>query len=63
MNHKRLVIDAIILIRAVLGSRVRNLLEQHCETVSFYIAEANAKEAEHYLSNGLAKKYHLAEDL
>ena len=46
MQPKRLVIDANILIRAVLGSRVRNLIEHHCDTVSFYIAEANAGEAE-----------------
>ena len=59
MQPKRLVIDANILIRAVLGSRVRNLIERHCDTVAFYIAEANAEEGEFYLSNILAAKHGL----
>jgi hypothetical protein len=54
MQHKRLVIDANILIRAVLGSRVRHLIEYYCESVAFYMAEANANEAEFYLSTELA---------
>jgi predicted nucleic acid-binding protein len=36
MQHKRLVIDANILIRAVLGSRVRGLIEHYCNSVAFY---------------------------
>lgn len=63
MQPKRLVIDANILIRSVLGSRVRNLIERHCDTVGFYIAEANAEEAEFYLSDILADKHGLNEDL
>lgn len=50
MQHKHLVIDANILIRAVLGSRVRGLIEHYCNSVAFYIAEANVDEAEFYLS-------------
>lgn len=50
MQHKRLVIDANILIRAVLGQRVRRLIEGACEQVAFYVAEANYDEAEHYLA-------------
>lgn len=63
MQHKRLVIDANILIRAVLGSRVRGLIGQYCDSVAFYIAEANANEAEHYLSTVLASKHGLPEEL
>lgn len=63
MQHKRLVIDANILIRAVLGSRVRNLIEQYCDSVAFYMAEANAEEAEFYLSKELAAKHHLNEEV
>jgi predicted nucleic acid-binding protein len=56
IQHKRLVIDANILIRAVLGVRVRSLIERYCDVVAFYIAEANAEEAEFYLSTELAAK-------
>ena len=63
MQHKRLVIDANILIRAVLGSRVRHLIEYYCEFVAFYMAEANAKEAEFYLSTELAAKRNLSEEI
>jgi predicted nucleic acid-binding protein len=63
MQHKRLVIDANILIRAVLGSRVRHLIEYYCEFVAFYMAEANAKEAEFYLSTALAAKRNLSEEI
>lgn len=63
MQHKRLVIDANILIRAVLGPRVRGLIERYCESVAFYIAEANANEAERYLASFLAPKRGISEDL
>lgn len=61
MQHKRLVIDANILIRAVLGHRVRYLIEQYCESVAFYTAESNAEEAEFYLATELAAKRNLSE--
>ncbi len=50
MQHKRLVLDANILIRAVLGQRVRQLISDSCQDVAFYVAEANYDEAEHYLA-------------
>lgn len=50
MQHKRLVIDANILIRAVLGQRVRRLIADACDQVAFYVAEANYDEANHYLA-------------
>ena len=63
MQHKRQVIDANILIRAVLGYRVRHLIEHYCDSVAFYMAEANADEAEFYLSKELAAKRNLSEDV
>jgi predicted nucleic acid-binding protein len=50
MQHKRLVIDANILIRAVFGQRVRELIASASEHVAFYVAEANLEEARHYLA-------------
>ena len=50
MQHKRLVLDANILIRAVLGTRVRQLIADSSQDVAFYAAEANYDEAEHYLA-------------
>ncbi len=47
---KRLVLDANILIRAVLGARVRSLIELYCERVAFFVAEAGFEEAEDYLA-------------
>ncbi|PSJ16176.1 PIN domain-containing protein [Nitrosomonas supralitoralis] len=63
MQHKRLVIDANILIRAVLGRRARYLIEHYCESVAFYTAEANAAEAEFYLTTELATKHNLSESV
>ena len=62
MVPKRIVVDANILIRAVLGRRVRQLLESHCEEVDFYAAEANVDEAAFYLAEVLAKKHHLRDN-
>jgi predicted nucleic acid-binding protein len=50
MQHKRLVIDANILIRAVFGQRVRELMAESSEQVAFYMAEANFDEACHYIA-------------
>lgn len=61
MQHKRLVIDANILVRVVLGSKVRHLIERYSESVAFYATEANAVEAEFYLSTELAAKRNLSE--
>jgi predicted nucleic acid-binding protein len=46
---KRLVLDANILIRAVLGVRVRSLVEAYCERVAFFVASESLEEAENYL--------------
>ena len=50
MQSRRLIIDANILIRAVLGVRVRELIERYCESVAFYVAESNVEEAMQYLA-------------
>jgi hypothetical protein len=39
MPSKALVLDANILIRAVLGQRVRRILESYAESVSFFLPE------------------------
>lgn len=48
MTNKRLIIDANIVIRAIFGIRVRTLIERHCESTAFFIAEANLEEALFY---------------
>lgn len=60
MQHKRLVIDANILIRAVFGNRARELMVAASEEVAFYVAEANYQEACHYLAE-LAPRRGIAE--
>ncbi len=46
---RRIVVDANILIRAIFGVRVRNLIEKYCAETAFYAAEANVDEALHYV--------------
>lgn len=60
MQHKRLVIDANILIRGVFGARVRELIVAAAEEVAFYVAETNYQEACHYLAE-LAPRRGIAE--
>ena len=50
MQSRRLVIDANILVRAVLGVRVRELIGCYCESVAFYVVESNVEEAIEYLA-------------
>lgn len=51
MERKRLVLDANILIRGVLGVRVRALIAQYLTEVDFYVAETNAVEAGLYVAD------------
>lgn len=51
MSTKRLVIDANILVRAVLGRRVRSLLETYCESVAFLLPQCALSEAAEHLPN------------
>jgi predicted nucleic acid-binding protein len=57
MPSKALVVDANILIRAVLGKRVREVIETHCEGVSFFVPEAAYAEAEEHLSKLVVKRH------
>jgi len=56
MPGKALVVDANILIRAVLGNRVREVIEAHCEEVSFFVPEAAYAEAEEHLPRLVIKR-------
>lgn len=49
MSSKALVLDANILIRAVLGRKVRGLLEQHWGAVQFFAPEVCFRDAQRYL--------------
>ena len=50
MANKALVLDANILIRAVLGKRVRRILEEHADSASFFVPESAYFEAEEHLA-------------
>jgi predicted nucleic acid-binding protein len=56
MPRKALVLDANILIRAVLGRRVRRILEVHAETISFFLPETAYAEAEEHLAALVVKR-------
>ena len=49
MERRALVLDANILIRAVLGQRVRWILEAHADNISFFVPESAYAEAEQHL--------------
>ena len=46
MPGKALVVDANILVRAVLGRRVREIIEMYAEQASFYVPDVAYAEAE-----------------
>ena len=48
-DQKRLVLDANILLRAIFGVRVRNLLETYEDSVSFYAPEICFADARKYI--------------
>jgi predicted nucleic acid-binding protein len=56
MPGKALVLDANILIRAVLGRRVRRLLESYADSTSFFIPDAAFAEAEEHLAALVVKR-------
>ena len=57
MNVRRgLVLDANILMRAVLGRRVRELLERYEDTAAFYSPDVCFEDARYYLSQVLEKR-------
>jgi len=56
VQSKRIVIDANILVRAVLGVRVRELIERYCDSTAFFVAESNVEEAMQYLAELTSKR-------
>jgi predicted nucleic acid-binding protein len=56
MPNKALVVDANILVRAVLGKRVRAVIEAHAEDISFFIPEAAYCETEEHLLTLVVKQ-------
>jgi predicted nucleic acid-binding protein len=56
MPVRALVLDANILIRAVLGQRVRRILEAHADNISFFIPETAYAEAEEHLAMLVVKR-------
>ena len=55
MERRALVLDANILIRAVLGQRVRRIIEAHADNISFFIPETAYAEVEEHLARLVAK--------
>ena len=55
MPSKALVVDANILVRAVLGKRVRAVIEAHAESASFFVPEVSYTEAEEHLATLVAR--------
>ena len=49
MPDKALVVDANILVRAVLGTRARELIEKYSEDISFFVPAIALAEAEEHL--------------
>lgn len=56
MNGKAIVLDANILIRAVLGQRVRELLLEHAQNVKFFAPDVAYADARKYLPALLEKR-------
>lgn len=56
MSDKALVLDANILIRAILGQRVCNLIFAHAATVRFYAPGVAYADARRYLPDLLARR-------
>jgi predicted nucleic acid-binding protein len=56
MPSKALVVDANILVRAVLGKRVREVIETHAKDVSFFVPESAYAEAEEHLAALVVKR-------
>jgi len=56
MPGKALVVDANILVRAVLGTRVRQVIEAGAENTSFLVPEAAFAEAEEHLEELVVRR-------
>jgi len=56
MPSRALVVDANILVRAVLGKRVRELIEEYAGDASFFVPEVAYTEAEEHLAALVIKR-------
>jgi predicted nucleic acid-binding protein len=56
MPGKALVVDANVLVRAVLGKRVRSVIEAYAGRVSFFVPEAAYSEAEEHVAALVIKR-------
>ena len=56
MPGRALVVDANILVRAVLGKRVRRVVERFPADVTLFVPEAAYREAEEHLAKLIAKR-------
>lgn len=56
MSSAAIVLDANILIRAVLGKRVRDLIQEHAVTVKFFAPDVAYADARKYLPALLTKR-------
>ena len=56
MSHKAIVLDANILIRAVLGRRVRELIVDSADVVQFFAPDVAYADARKYLPSLLEKR-------
>lgn len=56
MQNKGIVLDANILVRAVLGKRVRRILGIHADSISFFVPETAYAEAEEHLGTLVRKR-------
>jgi predicted nucleic acid-binding protein len=56
MSNRALVLDANILIRAVLGIRVRQILETYADSVSFFVPELALSEAQKHLATLVTRR-------
>jgi predicted nucleic acid-binding protein len=56
MPSRALVVDANILVRAVLGKRVREVFEASAEGVTFFVPEFAYAEAEEHLAALVVKR-------
>jgi predicted nucleic acid-binding protein len=56
MERRALVLDANILIRAVLGQRVRRILEAHADDIAFFVPEPASAETDEHLAVLVVKR-------
>lgn len=56
MLSRRIVVDANILARGVLGRRVRHLMEKHSSSTVFFVPESAYAEAEEHLGRLMSQR-------